>query len=172
VTRCDCHDWHDIREIGGLLVDRAGFKPVRGWASEADIWQLGNCELSREELFSLIRATGGIRCEPALQATTRLSGEIDLSNGVHCWAVAAELGIRAVPVQMIYETEPVWAWGAVDRDSYSSGWIKPHCAPPQSLRPIGTAVSKSGQQTFRSHSSDPMRAGPPSQLSPVAGRSG
>ncbi|HUZ35988.1 MAG TPA: hypothetical protein VMV17_06645 [Streptosporangiaceae bacterium] len=110
MTKCDCHDWRDIPEIGEWLVDRAGFRRVREWASEADIWQPGHCELSQAELTNRIRAAGGIRCEHALHAMTRLSGEIELSNGVHRWAVAAELGILAAPVHMIHETEPVWAW--------------------------------------------------------------
>jgi hypothetical protein len=110
VAKCGCHDWYEIPEIGEWLVDRAGFKRVREWVSEAGIWRLGNCELSQEELTIRIRAAGGIRCEYALNAMTRLSGGIELKNGVHRWAVAAELEIRAVPVHMVYETESVWAW--------------------------------------------------------------
>ena len=39
-----------------------------------------------------------------------LSGEIELTNGLHRWVVTSELGIDVVPVKMRYETEPVWAW--------------------------------------------------------------
>lgn len=110
MAKCGCHDWYESRRLVNGLVDRAGFRPVREWVSEAGIWRLGNCELSQEELTIRIRAAGGIGCEYALNAMTRLSGEIELSNGVHRWAVAAELGIRAAPVHMVYETESVWAW--------------------------------------------------------------
>jgi ParB-like chromosome segregation protein Spo0J len=38
-------------------------------------------------------------------------GQISLDNGVHRWAVAAELGIKRVPVEMIYQSpEPAWEW--------------------------------------------------------------
>lgn len=63
-------------------------------------------------------AAGGITCEHALLATTYLDGHIGLNNGVHRWAVAVELGIEYVPVEMLYEQEPAWprweefsAWG-------------------------------------------------------------
>jgi hypothetical protein len=110
VTDCDCHGWYDITEIGAWLVQRAGSRTVRDWASNGGIWRPGHCELSHEELTSMIRGAGGISCGHALKAMTRLSGEIELTNGLHRWAVSAELGIRLVPVEMITETEPVWAW--------------------------------------------------------------
>lgn len=109
VTGCDCHEWHDVREIGDWRVAHPGSGSVSNWASAADIWESGRCALSREDLTGRIRTAGGISCEHALQAMMRLSGEIELSNGVHRWAVAADLGIRAVPVRMTAETEPVWA---------------------------------------------------------------
>ena len=70
----------------------------------------GHCELAYEELADRIRAAGGIACGYALEAMTLLSGEIELANGLHRWAVAGELGIDVVPVGMRTETEPVWAW--------------------------------------------------------------
>ena len=46
-----------------------------------------------------------------LSALTFTDGQISLDNGVHRWAVAAELGIKRVPVEMIYQSpEPAWAW--------------------------------------------------------------
>ena len=51
---------------------------VNGW-----LIVLAYCELSQEELTIRIRAAGGIGCEYALNAMTRMSGEIELSNGVH-----------------------------------------------------------------------------------------
>lgn len=110
MAKCDCHDWHDITEVGEWLVQRAGFRTVRQWALEGDIWRPGHCELSRQELTRRIRAAGRIGCGHALQAMTRLSGEVELTSGVHRWAVVTELGIPAIPVQMIKETEPAWAW--------------------------------------------------------------
>ena len=42
---------------------------------------------------------------------TFADGRISLDNGVHRWAVAVELGIKRVPVEMIYEPpEPAWGW--------------------------------------------------------------
>jgi hypothetical protein len=41
---------------------------------------------------------------------TLLSGEVELANGLHRWAVADELGIGVVPVAMRAETEPAWGW--------------------------------------------------------------
>jgi hypothetical protein len=53
-----------------------------------------------------------------LLATTYLDGHVGLNNDVHRWAVAVELGIEYVPVEMLYEQEPAWprweefsAWG-------------------------------------------------------------
>jgi hypothetical protein len=36
-----------------------------------------------------------------------LDDHIGLNNGVHRWAVAVELGIERVPVEMLYEQETV-----------------------------------------------------------------
>lgn len=54
--------------------------------------------------------TRGIACRYAIEATTLLSGEIELANGLHRWVVARELGIGLV-LHMRIETEPGWAWG-------------------------------------------------------------
>lgn len=108
IGRCACHKWHSITAIGEWIVHRAGRITVREWASRPIIWQPGQSELSREDLTAAIHAAGGIRCGYALHAMTRLWGDVELTNGVHRWAIAAELGIEAVPVQMIFETEPVW----------------------------------------------------------------
>jgi len=44
-----------------------------------------------------------ITCGHALDAIAPLSGEIALVNGLHRWAVADELGIGLVPVEMSTE---------------------------------------------------------------------
>ena len=38
------------------------------------------------------------------------AGGIELVDGIHRWAVAAEIGIDIVPVEMTVETESPWAW--------------------------------------------------------------
>jgi ParB-like chromosome segregation protein Spo0J len=43
---------------------------------------------------------------------TFLDGRVSLDNGVHRWAVAVELGITRVPVEMVYQPpELEWARG-------------------------------------------------------------
>ena len=47
----------------------------------------------------------------ALSAMTFTDGQISLDNGVHRWAVATELGIKRVPVEMNYQSpKPAWEW--------------------------------------------------------------
>jgi hypothetical protein len=47
---------------------------------------------------------------PGHEATTLLDGRIDLTNGVHRWAVATELEVMRVPVRMTYESaENAWS---------------------------------------------------------------
>lgn len=87
-----------------------GLIPVPVWAETGDIWRPGHCELNHEELTSRIQGAGGIACGYALEAMMLLSGEIGLANGLHRWVVASELGVDVVPVKMVIETEPVWAW--------------------------------------------------------------
>jgi hypothetical protein len=109
--RCDCHEWHQVADIADWVVRRGGndLIPARAWA-ESGIWRPGHCELSHEELTGQIQAAGGIACGYALEAMTLLSGEIELVNGLHRWVVAQELGVGMVPVKMVIETAPVWAW--------------------------------------------------------------
>lgn len=61
-----------------------------------------------------IRLAGGVRVEHALEARRLISGEVLLVHGCHRWAVAAELGMSLVPVEMDFEVEAedeVWpAW--------------------------------------------------------------
>jgi hypothetical protein len=112
---CDCHEWHDVDEIGlwphSLAGGRASQpKSVRDIVATESIWD--RSELSREELTATIIAAG--RCighAYALSAMTFADGRISLDNGVHRWAVAVELGIKRVPVEMIYQSqEPTWEW--------------------------------------------------------------
>jgi hypothetical protein len=68
--------------------------------------------MNHDELTALIM-TGGraIGCPSALSAITLADQRVGLTNGVHRWAVASELGIERVPVNMRYETpEPAWAY--------------------------------------------------------------
>ena len=112
VARCDCHEWHPVAAIGGWMVRRGGsvLVPVPDWVENGGIWRPGHCELTHEELTDRIQVAGGVGCGYALDATMLLSGEIELTNGLHRWVVASELGVDVVPVKMRYETEPVWAW--------------------------------------------------------------
>ena len=112
VGRCGCHEWHPVTAIGGWMVRRGGSAliAVQEWAETDGIWRLGHSELTHEELTRRIEAARRIACGYALEATTLLSGEIELANGLHRWVVARELGIDVVPVRMRIETEPVWAW--------------------------------------------------------------
>ena len=76
------------------------------------IWD--KSELPREELTARMIAAGNrIDHAYALSAMTFSDGRISLDNGVHRWAVAVELGIRRVPVVMIYQLRELgweWAW--------------------------------------------------------------
>ena len=112
---CDCHEWHDVDEIGQWPHSLAGGrasqpKSVRDIVATEPIWDMS--ELPREELTARIIAAGHrIDHAYALSALTFVDGRISLGNGVHRWAVAVELGIKRVPVEMIYESpEPTWAW--------------------------------------------------------------
>lgn len=112
--RCECgrHELHSVAAIASWKVRRGGsdLVPVPEWAETGGIWQPDHCEFSHEDLTARVRAAGEIACGYALEATTLLSGEIELTNGLHRWVVATELGIDVMPVRMRHETEPVWAW--------------------------------------------------------------
>jgi hypothetical protein len=112
---CDCHEWFDLDEIGQWPHSLAGGrasqpKSVRDIVATEPIWD--RSELPREELTTRIIAAGHrIGHAYALSAMTFTDGRISLDNGVHRWAVATELGIKRVPVEMIYQSpEPAWEW--------------------------------------------------------------
>jgi hypothetical protein len=113
---CDCHEWHPVAAIGDWLVRRGGndLIPARTWAETGSIWQPGHCDITHEELAALIRSAQGVTCGHALKARILLDGSTELVNGLHRWAVADELGINVVPVEMRIETEPVWAWPPIE----------------------------------------------------------
>ena len=96
---CDFHEWFDLNEIGqwphSLAGGRAGQpKSVRDIVATEPIWD--RSELTHEELTARIIAAGHrIGHSYALNAMTFTDGRISLDNGVHRWAVAAELGINA-----------------------------------------------------------------------------
>jgi hypothetical protein len=113
---CDCHEWHDVDEIGewphSLAGGRASHpKSVRDIVATEPIWN--RSELSHQELTARIIAAGRrIDHAHALSAMTFEDGRISLDNGVHRWAVAVELGIKRVPVEMTWVSpEPTWQWG-------------------------------------------------------------
>lgn len=108
----DCtHEQRTIAEIGDWIHGPPeSTRTVRETAVRPDIWDKGHCELSHEELRQRIATATGIACAHALQATTLQSGTVHLDNGVHRWTVARELGIVSVPVKMVNESEPAWAW--------------------------------------------------------------
>jgi hypothetical protein len=85
-------------------------KPVRDIVATESIWD--RSELSRDELTVRIIAAGYcIGHAYALSAMTFADGRISLDNGVHRWAIAVELRIKRVPVEMIYQSqEPTWEW--------------------------------------------------------------
>lgn len=65
-----------------------------------------------DRLTALILAAGRrIGCDYALEARPLTDGRSELIDGVHRWAVAGELGITSVPVDMkpIMEEAP-FAW--------------------------------------------------------------
>jgi hypothetical protein len=112
---CHCHAWYDVDEIGHWPHSLAGGrasqpKSVRDIVATEPIWD--RSELPREELTARIKAAGHrIGHAYALSAMTFADGRISLDNGVHRWAVAVELGIKRVPVEMIHQSlEPTWQW--------------------------------------------------------------
>lgn len=118
MIECGCHRWYGVAEIGEWTQGSGGgplhARPVREIVATDKIWE--RSETDRETLRGAIHAARGIVCEHALLATTYLDGHVGLNNGVHRWAVADELGIERVPVEMQHEHEPVWpSW-----DDFSS----------------------------------------------------
>jgi hypothetical protein len=112
MIECLCHEWYEVAKIGAWTQGSGGgplrARPVREIVATDDIWE--RSETDRETLMAGIRAARGITCAYALLATTYLDGHIGLNNCVHRWAVAAELGIERVPVEMLHEEqESVWA---------------------------------------------------------------
>jgi len=113
VIECDCHEWHDVAKIGDWTQGSGGgplhARPAREIVGTDDIWS--HSATDHETLLTGVRAAGGITCEHALEATIYLDGHIGLNNGIHRWAIADELGIARVPVEMRYEQEEsAWPW--------------------------------------------------------------
>ena len=116
---CDCHEWHDIAEVGewwhSLAGGRASHpKTVKDILATEPIWD--NSELTHEDLTARIIAAGRrIDHAYALSAMIFLGGRISLDNGLHRWSVGVELGISRVPVTMYRESpQPTWAWGELE----------------------------------------------------------
>ena len=91
-------------------------------------------------------------------ATTYLDGHVGLNNGVHRWAVAVELGIEYVPVEMLYEQEPAWlrweefsAWGA-SREAAGQRPVFVHGSVHETLRDaLGRGKRSSPAETVARH---------------------
>jgi hypothetical protein len=116
MIECGCHGWYEVARIGDWTQGSGGgrlyARPVREIVATEDIWE--RSETDHDSLLTAIRAAGGIVCQHALEATTYLDGEIGLNNGVHRWAIADELDIYRVPVEMQYEREPAEpSWDAI-----------------------------------------------------------
>jgi hypothetical protein len=105
-------------------------KSVRDIVATEPIWD--RSELPREELTARIIAAGRrIDHAYALSAMTFADGQISLDNGVHRWAVAVDLGIKRVPVEMIFQPpEPTWGWTAA--------WAANDPSAPEPALPLAT----------------------------------
>ncbi len=103
---------HKVPEVGGWRHAGRDSPSACEVAARPDFWP---GKLSREELTRRIRLAGGVKREYALEARRLLSGEVLLIHGCHRWAVANELGMSSVPVQMDFEVEPEnEAWSTWD----------------------------------------------------------
>ena len=115
MTECDCHEWYEVTKIGEWTQGSAGgplhARPIHEIVATDNIWE--RSETDHETLLAEVRESGGINCEYALLATTYLDGHIGLNNGVHRWAIASELGIERIPVEMQNEQEEA-AWPSWD----------------------------------------------------------
>jgi hypothetical protein len=116
---CDCHEWHDVAEVGewwhSLAGGRASHpKTVKDIVATEPIWN--SSELERDDLTARIIAAGlRVDHQYALSAMTFMDGRISLDNGVHRWSICLELGISRIPIDMSYESpQPCWAWGELD----------------------------------------------------------
>ncbi len=94
---------YTVSEVGGWRHAGRDSLPAREVAARPDFWP---GKLSREELTRRIRLAGGVKREYALEARRLLSGEVLLVHGCHRRAVANELGMSSVPVQMDLVVEP------------------------------------------------------------------
>lgn len=105
------HQLRTVEEIGDWIHTLEGKLTVREWSAKPEIWDEGHCGLSHAELRQRVELAGGIGCEHALRAITLPSRATHLSNGVHRWAIATELGVPAVPVEMRHQpVETPYAW--------------------------------------------------------------
>jgi hypothetical protein len=109
---CGGHELRTVAEIGDWIHGIPESPTVRDWAARSIIWTEGRCELPHDDLRSRIEIAGGITCEHALEAHAPADGVPHLINGIHRWAVAHELEITTIPVQVVYdrqESESAWA---------------------------------------------------------------
>jgi hypothetical protein len=123
--------WYDVNEVGRWPHSLAGAcasqpKSVRDIVATEPMWN--RSKLSRAELTARIATRGGIGHVYSLTAMTFADGRVSLDNGVHRWAVANELGIKRVPVEVTFEPpEPAWAWSADERSGLSRCACETRC---------------------------------------------
>ena len=85
IDECDCHEWHDVAEIGewphGLAGGRASQpKAVREIVATEPIWD--SSELPREELTARIIAVAWVPAGTKIKATCGLASLMRRTNGV------------------------------------------------------------------------------------------
>jgi hypothetical protein len=89
---------HPVAGIGAWSHSDATVAVV---AARPDFWDYA--EIGRDDLLARVRAAGGIGPDHVLAAAVLLSGEVLLVDGCHRWAVARDLGLVTVPVEMFVQ---------------------------------------------------------------------
>jgi hypothetical protein len=75
-----------------------------------------------------------------------MAGRVELVDGIHRWAVAAELGIEVVPVNIEMQAESSWAWLSGELPGRSSCRVDEACNP---VRAQKARNSRSGSPSRR-----------------------
>lgn len=104
----DNHEWHQVEDIGFWIHKQTGTETVAWHAALPDLWENRKEGYNYEAMREFIDRAGGIDCDPKLgyvpKAIRLLCGEIRLTNGVHRWVIARDLGMPTIPVLVTYET--------------------------------------------------------------------
>lgn len=114
MIECGCHEWYDTSEVGDwprYLPGAVPARSVREHAADPGLWDAA--DLTRETLSRLIAEAGGVRHDFPLLAQVVTGGPVMPTDGIHRWAVAAELGIPRLPfvVTRIPPESPMTEWG-------------------------------------------------------------